>query len=94
MAVATPSAYAAAGRLLRLAELTRRRMSRVTDRQPEPWETNEARPFLTLERPSGTVAISALGDDRFRVQAPEREQVVVGFGAAHERAHALASELD
>jgi hypothetical protein len=40
------------------------------------------------------VAVSALGGDRFLIEAPEREQTVVGFPAARERAQALAGELD
>ncbi len=69
-------------------------MSHMTDRQPEPWETNAPAPFLTMERTRGTVAVSALGGDRFLIEAPEQAQTIVGFPAARKRAHALARELD
>ena len=35
-----------------------------------------------------------LGADRFSVRAPEREQVIVGFDAARQTAHALAQQLE
>jgi hypothetical protein len=62
------------------------------DRKPEPWETNAAGPFLTLERAQGTVEVWALGADRFSVRAPGHEQVITGYAAAQESAHALARE--
>ena len=62
--------------------------------EPEPWETNAAAPFLTLERARGVVEVWALGADRFSVRAPEREQLVVGFGAARQTAHEPARELE
>jgi hypothetical protein len=66
----------------------------MPDREPEPWETNAAAPFLTLERARGTVEVRALGADRFSVRAREREQVVAGFDPARQRAHELARELE
>ena len=36
----------------------------------EPWLTNAARPFVVIEKPRGTVSISSLGNERFRVAAP------------------------
>lgn len=65
----------------------------MSAREPEPWQTNEARPFLTLEQPRGTVSVSALGDDRFQINAPEGQHVLEGFPDARERAHTLAREL-
>ena len=38
--------------------------------EPEPSQTNAARPFVVTEKPRGTVSISALGKERFRVEAP------------------------
>lgn len=54
------------------------------------WESSAGGPFLTLERAHGTVAVWALGRERFAVKAPGSEQVVVGFDAAREAAHRLA----
>jgi hypothetical protein len=67
-------------------------MFHVTHRTPEPWETNAAAPFLTIEGARGTVAVFALGDDRFVIEAPEQMQVVVGFTSARDRARALAGD--
>jgi len=64
------------------------------DRKLDAWETNAAAPFITMERARGTVAISALGGDRFQVDAPGHQEIVVGFSAASERADELARELD
>jgi hypothetical protein len=66
----------------------------VPDRQRKPWGSSAAGPFLTLERARGTVEVWALGEQRFKVVAPDREQLVVGFEEARERARALADELD
>jgi hypothetical protein len=35
----------------------------------------------------------ALGEDRYRITAPEHEQLVVGFDEARQRAHELAEQL-
>ena len=63
-------------------------MARV--REPEPWETNAAAPFLTIDSPGGVVAVRDLGQGRFRVSAPDHEREVVGFAAARLTAHELA----
>jgi hypothetical protein len=57
-------------------------------RQPEAWETNATAPFLAV----GDVGVTALGQERFRVSAPDHEQEVVGFAAARSMAHELAGE--
>jgi hypothetical protein len=62
----------------------------MRDREPQAWESSAAGPFLTLEREHGTVEVWSLGRDRYAVKAPDSEQVVVGFNAARETAHALA----
>lgn len=59
-------------------------------REPEPWETSAAAPFLTIESPGGAVAVRSLGQERFHVSAPGHEQDVVGFAAARSTAHELA----
>lgn len=56
--------------------------------EPEAWQTNAAGPFITI----GEVAVWSLGEDRFRVQSPEREQVVEGHDQAVRLAHGLAHE--
>jgi hypothetical protein len=56
------------------------------DREPEPWQTNEARPFLML----GDVSVSVVGDHRYRVESPSADEVVEGFDEARQRARALA----
>lgn len=61
----------------------------MSDRQPEAWETNEPRPFLTIDSSRGRVALSALGGDRFVIETPEDRQVVAGFTSARETARAL-----
>jgi hypothetical protein len=66
----------------------------MRDREPEPWETNAQGPFLTVEGARGTVEVWALGADRFSVRAPQREQIVVGFDAARQTAHALARQSE
>ena len=63
-------------------------------RQPEPWETNAAAPFLTIDSPRGVVAVRDLGQDRFHVSAPDHEREVVGFAAARATAHQLAARAD
>jgi len=64
----------------------------TTVRKPEPWESNAAAPFLTIDSPRGAVAVRALGQERFRVSTPEHEQEIVGFEAAVSTAHELAGE--
>jgi hypothetical protein len=66
----------------------------MSDRDPEPWETNAQGPFLTVEGARGAVEVWALGADRFSVRAPGHEQVVAGYDAAREMAHALAERSD
>ena len=66
----------------------------MRDHEPEPWETNAAAPFLTLERARGVVEVWALGADRFSVRASEHEQVVAGFEPARQTAHELSRELE
>jgi hypothetical protein len=50
-------------------------------------------PFLTIETPRGVVEVWALGEDRFRITAPGREQLVVGFDEAARTADELAARL-
>jgi hypothetical protein len=59
-------------------------------RKPEPWESNAAAPFLTIDSPRGAVAVRALGQERFRITAPNHEQEIVGFEATRSTAHELA----
>jgi hypothetical protein len=61
-------------------------------RKPEPWETNAAAPFLTIDSPRGQVVVQSLGQERFCVSAPGHEEEVVGFAAARATAHRLAGE--
>jgi hypothetical protein len=63
-------------------------------RTPKAWETNAAAPFLTIDSPSGTVAVRSLGQERFRVSAPDLEKDVVGFAAARSMARELAGRGD
>jgi len=63
-------------------------------RDPEPWESSAAGPFLTLDQAHGTVEVWAQGADRFTVRAPGHEEVVTGYAAAREKAHALVAELE
>jgi hypothetical protein len=61
------------------------------ERQPEPWEhTAAAGPCATIDGPSGPVELWVLGDQRYRVKAPNGEQVVEGFQRAREVARELA----
>jgi hypothetical protein len=69
-------------------------MSPVSSSEPDAWRTNEPRPFLTIEGVRATVAVSALGGDRFIIDAPDSQQVLEGFPHARERARSLARELD
>jgi hypothetical protein len=63
-------------------------------RRPDPWQTNARAPFLTMERAQGVIEVWALGSDRFTVNAPDHEQIVVGLDAARQTAHELAYQLD
>jgi hypothetical protein len=63
-------------------------------REPEPWQTNATAPFLTIERPGGTVSVWSLGHERFRVEAPGEESEVEGYDEARAVAHRLAAGLD
>jgi hypothetical protein len=56
-------------------------------REPEPWETNDARPFLRV----GEASVSGLGRDRFVVESPGERQTVEGFDPARQLAHKLSS---
>jgi hypothetical protein len=62
----------------------------MPDYEPEPWQTDAAAPFLTIETPHGVVEVWALGEDRFRIAAPGHEQLVVGFVEAERTADELA----
>ena len=66
----------------------------MPDREPEPWESSAAAPFLTLERAHGTVEVWAMGAQRFTVKAPGREQLVTGFGPARQAAIEFANVLE
>jgi hypothetical protein len=48
------------------------------DREPEPWQTDQPGPCVTI----GAVSVWALGGDRFRVEAPERSREIEGFDEA------------
>jgi ketosteroid isomerase-like protein len=50
------------------------------DREPEPWQTSAAVPFLTI----GEVSVWVLGGDRFRVESPEGSQEVEGIDRARD----------
>ena len=39
-------------------------------REPEPWETSAAAPFLTIDSPRGVAAVRSLGVERFGVSTP------------------------
>ena len=62
-------------------------------REPEPWQTDAPRPAMMIEKPNDTVSISALGDERFRVEAPGHDSEVDGYQAARALARQLAGEL-
>jgi hypothetical protein len=62
--------------------------------QPEPWQTNVGRPFSTIEKPHGTVSISSLGNERFRVEAPGHDSEVEGYEEARALARQLAAGLE
>jgi hypothetical protein len=58
----------------------------LEDRKPEPWQTNEARPFLMI----GDVSVSVLGEGRFHIESPAGDEEVEGFEEARRRARELA----
>jgi hypothetical protein len=57
-------------------------------REPEPWQTTHARPFLAIER--SAVVVWALGEQQFRVVAGDESREVEHFAQTRELAHALA----
>jgi hypothetical protein len=56
------------------------------EREPEPWQTNAAGPFLSV----GDVGVRSLGRDRFLVVTPDGERGVEGFEPARQLARELA----
>jgi|GEM_PF-4742651 len=62
--------------------------------EPELWQTNATAPFLTIEKPGGTVGVWALGEQQFRVTAPGDDSEVEGFDQARAAAHRLAAALE
>jgi hypothetical protein len=56
------------------------------DPEPAAWETSAAGPFLSV----GEVAVYALGEDRFRLIAPDGEREVEGFEPARQLAREIA----
>ena len=66
----------------------------MPDREPEPWESGAASPFLWIDTAQGNVEMWALGEDRFRITAPRgHEQLVTGYDAAEQTADPLAERL-
>jgi hypothetical protein len=65
----------------------------MVDRGPAAWETNEASPFITMQRERGAVTVWALGEDRFDVVAPGDSHEIGGLEAARTLAHVLAEKL-
>jgi len=61
---------------------------------PEPRQTNEARPFAVIDKPRGTVSISARDGEQFRVQAPGHDSQIEGYQEARALAHELAAGLE
>ena len=57
------------------------------DREPAAWETNAPGAFLIV----GEVGVYALGEDRFRVVAPDGEREVEAFEPTRQLAHELAA---
>jgi hypothetical protein len=62
--------------------------------EPEPWQTNADRPCTVIEKPRGTVSISSLGKERFRIEAPGHDSEVEGYQEARALAHQLAAGLE
>ena len=65
----------------------------MPDREPEPWESGAAAPFLWIETAQGNVEVLALGEDRVRITAAGQEQIVTGYDEAERAADALAEAL-
>ena len=65
----------------------------MPDREPEPWESGAAAPFLWIETAQGNVEVWALGEDRFAVSALEQEEIVTGLEEAQQAADASAERL-
>ena len=65
----------------------------MSEREPEPWESGAAAPFLWIETARGNVEVWALGEDRFKITAPGQAQIVTGFQEAERVAEALADRL-
>ena len=61
---------------------------------PEPWQTDAPRPAMLIEKPRGTVSVSALGSGRFRVEAAGHDSEVEGYEEARALAHQLAEGLE
>ncbi len=61
---------------------------------PEPWQTDAPRSAMIIEKPHGTVSVSALGSEQFCVEAPRRDEQVEGYQEARVLAHDLAAELE
>ena len=61
---------------------------------PDSWPFAAPGPCLTLERTGGSLEAVAHPEDRDTVITPSGEQIVAGFGAAHDLAQGLATELD
>ncbi len=59
------------------------------DREPEPWQTNAPRAFLSV----GDASVQSLGGDRFLVAGPDGERTVEGFEPARQLAHTLARPI-
>jgi hypothetical protein len=57
-------------------------------REPEPWQTTHAGPFLAIE--GSAVVVWTLGEQRFRVVAGDESREVEHFEQGRELAHALA----
>ncbi len=62
--------------------------------EPEQWQSNATRPFATIEKPHGTVSISSVGNERFRIEAPGHDSEVEGYADARALAHQLAAGLE
>jgi hypothetical protein len=61
---------------------------------PDPWQTDAPRPAAVVVKPKGSVSISELGKERFRVEAPGHDSEVEGYQAARALAHELAARLE
>jgi hypothetical protein len=55
--------------------------SALVHHEPAAWETNAVDPFLT----AGKAAVCALGEDRFRLVAPDAERKVAGLRPSVDR---------